>query len=260
MCDPLTLGSLAIGAAGTAANSIGQAKAQKKQESEYNAWAEMQRKNRLNENARQDTLRESAIQSQQKGVEDLSAEQQKAAQAAEATRLETALAGETPETAGSNAAAATADAAITGGQYGGEVYQEDFAKQLSDAMSSSKARTKALATMQSFGDSQFGLGTRNPIKLGESGAGIDEANFKRQGSLSAYGTEQAVDPTQISYSNPIADIASSFLGVGMQGLGQGMAGGASPLGGLFGGKVTAAPVKVAAINPKLGFGPGRIGF
>jgi hypothetical protein len=258
MCDPLTLGSLAIGAAGTAANSIGQAKAQKKQESEYNAWAEMQRKNRANENARQASLRDSAIASQQKGVADLSAESQKAAQDVEATRLESALAGETPDTAGANAAAATADAAITGGEYGGDVYQEDFAKQLSDAMASAKDRTKALATMQSFGDSFGGLGVRNPIALGQSGAGIDEANFKRAGSQSAYGIEQAVDPTQISYSNPIADIASSFLGVGMQGLGAAAGGAGGGVSSIFGGKAMAPAVKVAPIPKSLGFGPGYI--
>src|SRR6185436_6781582 len=110
-----------------------------------------------------------------------------------------------------------------------------------------------LATMQSFGDSQFGLGTRNPIKLGESGAGIDEANFKRQGSLSAYGTEQAVDPTQISYSNPIADIASSFLGVGMQGVGTAAANGG--VSSIFGGN--ALKKGFQATNPFKGMpGPG----
>ena len=209
-----------------------------------------------NENARQDQLRSEAIKSQQKGVEDLSSDSQKAAQAAEATRLESALAGEEATAPGANTAQATADAAITGGGYGGDVYQEDFAKQLSDAMASAKDRTKALATMQSYGDSFGGLGVRNPILLGEAGAGIDEANFKRRGSLSAYGTEQAVDPMQISYSNPIADIASSFLGVGMQGVGTAAANGG--VSSIFGAPKT--PVIKAgfkATNPFAGMpGPG----
>ena len=49
MCDPLTLGSLAIGAAGTAANSIGQARAARKQEDEYNKWADYQKTIRTNQ-------------------------------------------------------------------------------------------------------------------------------------------------------------------------------------------------------------------
>ena len=64
MCDPLTLGALAIGAAGTAANSIGQAKAQKKQEAEYNQWAQNQKKIRAQENVRQEELRGKAEESQ----------------------------------------------------------------------------------------------------------------------------------------------------------------------------------------------------
>jgi hypothetical protein len=240
MCDPLTLGSLAIGAAGTAASSMGQAKAAKRQKQEYDSWAASQKQNRLNENVRQDELRKQASAAQAQGVEDLGAENQKKLQSAEATRLESALAGEDASAPGANEAQATADAAISGGTYGGDVYQEDFARQLSDAMKGVKNRTKALATMQSYGDSQFGLGTQNPINLAKSAADIDEANFKERSSLGAYNIEQAVDPMQISYSNPVADIASSFLGVGMQGLGQGMANGKG-VSSIFGGN---------AIKPK----------
>jgi len=143
MCDPLTLGSLAIGAAGTAASSIGQAKAAKKQKSEYEAWAEGQRRNRLNENMRQDEFQKKASASQAQAVEDLGAENQKALQDTEAARLESALAGEDAAAPGTNEAQASADAAISGGTYGGEVYQEDFARQLSDAMKGVKDRTKA---------------------------------------------------------------------------------------------------------------------
>lgn len=257
MCDPLTLGSLAIGAAGTAASSIGQAKAAKKQKSEYEAWSEGQRRNRLNENMRQDEFQKKASASQAQAVEDLGAENQKALQDTEAARLESALAGEDAAAPGANEAQASADAAISGGTYGGEVYQEDFARQLSDAMKGVKDRTKALATMQSYGDSQFGLGTINPINMAKSAADIDEVNFKRKGSLGAYNVEQAVDPTQIEYSNPVADIASSFLGVGMQGLGQSAANGG--VSSIFGGKATAPLLKKGfqATNPFSGIpGPG----
>jgi hypothetical protein len=252
MCDPLTLGSLAIGAAGTAASSIGQAKAAKKQKQEYESWAETQRTNRLQENARQDEFRKQASAAQAQGVEDLGAENQKRLQDAEATRLETALATDTGATPADEAARATADAGITGGQYGGDVYQDDFARQLSDAMTGVKNRTKALATMQSYGDSQFGLGTQNPINLAHSAADIDTANFKAKNSLGAYNIAQAVDPMQISYSNPVADIASSFLGVGMQGVGQSLAGGTG-VSSIFGGALK-PKVKVPSTQGGLGFG------
>jgi hypothetical protein len=226
MCDPLTLGSLAIGAAGTAANSIGQAKAAKKQNEEYAAWANLQRENRAAENVRQQDYNAQAEAALNQGIADVSGENQNAIQDAEQARLEKALAGESDtNTAEQNDAQTVADAAISGGQYGGDVYQADFAKQLSDSIASAKDRIKALATVQSFGDSSMGLGRQNMRNQAEAGAGIDRANDLARGSLAAYDIEQKVDPVDIgTYSNPIADVASQFLGVGFQGAGQSLAG------------------------------------
>jgi hypothetical protein len=236
MCDPLTLGALAIGAAGTAANSIGQAKAMKKQEKEYNAWASYQKQIRGQENVRQEDLRKQAETSRQQGVQAISAEQQQAAQAAEQERLAALMTGEgdLQPTPNPTVPLSVADPTLSGSSGGGEVFQSDLAKKLSDAAASAKQRIGALATVNSYGGSYGGLGTVNPLAQQESGSGIDLANEMRRGSLSAYGTERNVDPKQISYSNPIADIASQFLGVGLQGIGGAMAGG----GGLGGGSLS----------------------
>ena len=227
MCDPLTLGALAVGAAGTAANSIGQAKAARKQEETYNQWAESQKRNRANENVRQEELRGKAEAAQQKGVADISAEAQAKAQAEEEARLAALLSeqGDVRPTGTPTAPGAVADAALSGQQSGGEVFQSDLARGIADAAASAKQRIGALATVQSYGGSYGGLATRNPLVQQEAGSGIDLANAGRKGSLGAYQTEQAVDPMQIEYSNPIADIASSFLGVGLQGAGDLAAGG-----------------------------------
>jgi hypothetical protein len=223
LCDPLTLGSLAIGAAGTAANSIGQAKAAKQQESAYNDWAVQQKTIRDAENARQEQMRQQAEVSRQQGVQAVSADQQKAAQATEAERLTklTTGQGDVKPTADPAAPVATADKGmLSGQQYGGDVFQSDLARKLADAAASAKQRIGALATVNSYGGSFGGAGTVNPINQAESGAGIDLANDMRKGSLAAYNTERAVDPQQITYSNPLADVASGFLGAGMQGVGQ----------------------------------------
>ena len=229
MCDPLTLGSLAIGVAGTAASSIGQMSAQKKQESEYNRWVQQQKKNRELENQRQESLRQQAEAARQQGVNDISADNQKKLQSAEEERLATELAGEGDVQATPDPAAPTsvADPMLSGSQGGGEVFQSDLASALSDAAASAKQRIGALATVNAYNDSESGLATVNPINQARAGAGIDAANNARRGSLAAYQTEQAVEPVQVSYSNPIADIASSFLGVGLQGLGGAAAGGSS---------------------------------
>jgi hypothetical protein len=254
MCDPLTIGALAIGAAGTAANSIGQAKAMKKQESEYNQWAQYQKNIRAQENVRQEGLRGEAEAARQKGVQDISAESQAAAQTEEQARLQSLLAGEgavTPTPTATIPTSVADSALLSGSGGGGEVFQTDLAKKLSDAASSAKQRIGALATVGSYGGTWGGLGTRNPLEQREAESGIGMANEKRRGSLSAYGTERNVDPAQISYSNPIADVASQFLGVGMSGLGGAMAGGGGlgggSLGKIFGGAFK--PKSFAALHP-----------
>ena len=152
------------------------------------------------------------------GVDAIAAENQKAVQDAEAARLAALYSGDTIQpTADPAAPESVADAALTGQQSGGEVFQTELAASSADAAASAKQRIGALATVNSYGNSYGGLGTVNPLAQQQAGSGIDAANEARRGSLAAYGVERDVDPTEISYSNPIADIASSFLGVGMQG-------------------------------------------
>jgi hypothetical protein len=138
---------------------------------------------------------------------------------------------------------------LSGQQSGGDVFQADAARQLADAASSAKQRIGAMATAASYGNSGSGLGTINPIAQQRAGQGIDWANNMRKGSLAAYGVEQAVDPKQVTYSNPVADIASSFLGVGMQGVGNAMAPGGTGvgagLGKMMGGAFVPSSTKAA---------------
>jgi hypothetical protein len=259
---------LAIGVAGTAASSIGQMNAQKKQEAAYNEWAQQQEKARQMENVRQEGMRKTAEEAREIGLEKVSADSQKNLQAEEAARLAAEMEGQGQTQASADPAATTsvADKALSGSAGGGEVFQSDLAQKLSNAAKSAKQRIGALATANSFGDSWGGLGTVNPLNLQESGRKIDEQNAYRKGSLGAYSAEQAIDPQQISYSNPIADIAASFLGPALGQIGGGAAGGG--LGKMFSGALgkgatstmfPAAPVS-SFIGPSLpvpkGFGAG----
>jgi hypothetical protein len=216
--------------------------AAKKQEDAYASWAEQQKQNRAAENVRQEESRKQATAAQEKGVADISAEAQIKTQADEEARL-AALYNEQGTAAKDGAAAvapvAAADTALSGQQSGGEVFQADLARSLSDAAASAKQRIGALAGINASGGSYGGLQTVNPIKQQAAGSGIDLANEKRRGSLAAYEVEQAVDPEQISYSNPIADVASSFLGVGANLAGAKLAGGSGgfDISSIFKGKV-----------------------
>jgi len=87
-----------------------------------------------------------------------------------------------------------------------------------------------------------GLGTVIPIAQNETAQAINQQNNYRSGSLNTYGLAQRVEPTQVSYSNPIADVAQQFLGAGMAGLGKTFAGAITP-------GATAAAQALPAVGP-----------
>lgn len=226
MCDPVSLSvaSTVIGAAGTAAGAMTQRSAQRKQEREVNTWQEQQRKNRFAEGARQEGLRQEATRAQQAGLQQVSAADQQKRQADEEARLAAYLKGDsaasqaTPE---AGVPTAVADTEMFSGQEaGGEEFKTELAKKISEVTSAAKQRIGALARVSSYGESFGGLGTMNPILQQQSGAAIDAQNEFRRGSLGAYGTEQNVDPVQVSYTpSPLADVFSTMLSAGTQGMG-----------------------------------------
>ena len=230
MCDPMTIGSMAVGLAGTAANTIGQMNAQQKQEDEYAKWVDYQKRIQQQETQRQEEMRGKAEVARQQGVEDVSAQNQAALQTEEAGRLGDLY---SEQGAGATMApAAAADAALAGQQgASGDLFQQDLARGIADAARSAKQRIGALATVNSFGGSFGGLGTVNPLNQARSGSEIDFANDLRRGSLAAFETEKAVPPKQIEYTpSPFADLAGALFSVGSQGLG-------GKLSSVFGGAV-----------------------
>jgi hypothetical protein len=239
MCDPLTLGSLAIGAAGTAANTIGKARAEAEQKRRFEGWQKYQEKQREEERVRQEAMHKTAQEAQQKGLEEVSAASQVGAQAAEAKRLEGTYTGAAgAEDNQAITPTSLADTGIaTGETTGGNIAASDLARRIADAGASAKERIRAMANVNAYGGSYGGLGTTMPIAQGRAGSAIDVANNLRRGSLQAYGVERNVEPVQVSYSNPLADIASQFLGVGMSGVGNAAAGGAGAggIGKIFSG-------------------------
>src|SRR6187401_1102261 len=88
MCEPLTLGALAIGAAGAGANAIGQARQAKAQKGMDAEWRTKQDQNRMLEEQRQEGLRLRARQEQEAGLKALGDKNQTKLQGDEAARLE----------------------------------------------------------------------------------------------------------------------------------------------------------------------------
>lgn len=225
MCDPvsLSIASTVAGVAGSAVNSLGAMGAQKKQQREVQQWQQQQRQNRQNEQARQESMRQEAEAAQQKGVEDVSGTAQTKRQADEEARLAQYLQGQgdaSTETPDPGAPVSASDVALSGQATGDKNFKTELASKINDASRSAKQRIGALARVSSFGESFGGLGTTNPLLQQAAGSAIDAQNEFRRGSLGAYNVEQAVDPVQVTYTpSPLADVFSSALSLGSQGLG-----------------------------------------
>ena len=226
MCDPGTLAMLSaastvVGLGGTAASAIGQMSAAKKQENAVNAWQAKQTNFRQQEQGRQEDMRRQADAARVQGLDKLSREQQDAARKTEEERLTDYLQGGAEgEQAGEAAPLSVADAQLSGQNLGDENFKTDMAKKINEATTDARGRIARLARVSAYGDSSMGLGRQNQNALLGAGRGIDMANNARQGSLAAFGTEKAIRPVEMTYSDPFADAFSTALQVGSAGLGK----------------------------------------
>jgi hypothetical protein len=105
----------------------------------------------------------------------------------------------------------------------------DIKSQLATAAQQARARIAALAEIQSYGGSQYGLTNRANTIFANSGQNIRLAGDERQGSLGAYGVEKAVEPVHYAMVG-----GGSGLGSAAQGLAKSAGGG---LGGALAGMV-----------------------
>lgn len=230
MCDPtvLAIGSTVAGLAGTAANAIGQSNAADEQKQAYDEWAAQQHKNRVEAAAKDEEDRKMADAARAQGLQDVSADSQKTSQQSEQDRLNAYLNGQSDASTESNPSPTTAvsDARLSGAQGGDKVFQDDLSNKLTQASADSKKRIAALATVSSYGNSFGGLDNTVGEAFAKSGMGIDKANDFRKGDMAVYGTKQAVNPLQFTYTpSPLAGLSSAALQYGTQGLGKVLAGG-----------------------------------
>jgi hypothetical protein len=213
------------------------AKAQKKQAQEVQSWTKQQSQFRQQEQARQEGMRQEASAAQQQGLEAISAENQAKRQTEEEQRLAAYLEGqgEAAQPTGTTPVSEADKAMLTGQQGGDTEFKADMAKKINEASKTAKQRIGALARVASFGESFGGLGTTNPLLQQATGSAIDRQNEFRRGSLGAYNVERAIDPVQVTYTpSPMADVFSTALSFGAQGLGN-LSGSGKGAGSLFGG-------------------------
>lgn len=210
MCDPLS----AIGAIGAVASAgmsyASAADLQNKQDQANNDWVAYQNKARQDAMNADTALRQKAEQARQQTLNTLDPNAQKAQQTAEQARLTTSMSGNpTPVTAQN-----VGDMLMSGQQSGGANFKTNIAQQITDASAAARQRIAALATIQSYGGSQFGLQNtnQNAFQAGDQAIGLD--NNLRNGALQTYNVASQVQPEHyVQGSNIAGGIASALSGI-----------------------------------------------
>jgi hypothetical protein len=233
------MASLAGTGAGIAGNLIGaqsQQKAQAQQRENTNNWYLQQALMRNQEMMRQRDLGFRSGQAFRQNLYDNTGGLAQASQQQqEQARLERAYAG---GTSASEYAKPASDASIEAGsqrgaltgQSGGDgEFRTDLARRLNNATQDARSRIQALATMNSYGDSQFGLTNHVARANQELAQNLNQFNNFRRGSLQAYQVEKNFEPQQVSYKKP----AGQTLAEGMGGLLGGLGKGGGSFGGMF---------------------------
>ncbi|WP_370139719.1 MULTISPECIES: hypothetical protein [unclassified Bradyrhizobium] len=197
-----------------------------KQQAANDAWVAYQRRQSNAETMRQEELRRNAEAARQGSLSELTPEKQTKAQENEQARLEQVL---TPEDLANLAAGKTQsinDKLLSGQQTMAADVKGNIAGSIASAAQEARKRINALAAVQSYGGSQFGLTNRANAIFNASGQDIRLAGDERQGSLAAYGVEKAVQPITYQMTpSPWGGAAGALAGKVGGGLGSQMAAG-----------------------------------
>jgi hypothetical protein len=227
MCDPISIIGLGVSVGMAAANASAQQDMMNQQNDANNAWVAYQRRQSQEYSQRDEELRKNAEAARESSLEELTADKQKKAQGAEEQRLVTAL---TPEQTAAMARGDknAIDATLLQGQAGtDEGVKSNIQMQIQQAAQAARTRIAALAAVQSYGGSQYGLTNRANTIFNTAGQDIRLASDERQGQLAAYQVAKAVEPIKIVQQgggSAAGGIANAAAGIAGKGLGSMMAG------------------------------------
>lgn len=217
MCDPMSA-IAGIAAIGSAFMSYSQQQSLMSHQQQSNQeWVSYQRRKGQEEWARQEDARRKAELSRQETLTKLSPEEQKKAQGEEEQRLRqditpTDMLDEQPQLIG--------DKLLSGQKGAAPVIQADIASRITDASREARARIANLATIQSYGGSQFGLQNRAQDLFNQSSGNINLQGNIRRGSLAALNVEKGVQPIQWQATpSPWGSLAGALGGIAGKGFG-----------------------------------------
>lgn len=214
------IGAIASAAAGIISMQAQQS-AMKKQEEANQQWANYQRRERAEAWQREEQYRQNAEAARQSTISEMDAQKQKEAQGKEEERLKQDItpADVKPDEKGM---VAIGDELLRGTGGGDPLVTQDLQKKINSAAVESRKRIANLATIQSYGGSQFGLQNRAQDLFNKSGQDIRFQGNLRQGNLGALGIAGNVEPAKIQTTPSMAGgIASSLASIAGKGLSSG---------------------------------------
>lgn len=227
MCEPMMIGI--IGAIGSAASAFASYSAQQdamnKQNQANEQWVAYQRRERQEAMLREEQARQQSEAARQQALQDMEAGKQKQAQVTEQERVKKDI---TPSDIPQDPTqdVPVGDELLAGTRGADPLVTSDLQKRINNAAVQARERIANLATIQSYGNSQFGLQNRAQDLFNKAGQNIRLQGDIRQGNLAALGVAQQVEPLRYTATpSPWGSIASSLASVAGRGMTAGGGGG-----------------------------------
>lgn len=223
MCDPISMIGLALSVGMAYANYAAQEDMANQQQAANDSWVDYQRRQAAQFQKRDEDLRRNAEAARSTSLEELSPDKQKAAQENEQARLNETLSSEDIANLEKGDPNTLASKLLSGQEGAGDYAKTNIQAQIQQAAIDARKRIQALAAVQSYGGSQFGLTNRANTILNASGQDIRLAGNERAGSLAAYNVAKAVEPIKIVQHGGQSLGAGAGVGAQMAGSGLGNA-------------------------------------
>jgi hypothetical protein len=220
MCDPLSAIGLIGSIGGAFMNYSSQESAMENQQRANAEWVAYQTQAANEERAKDEANRQTATAAQQQTLSAISAPNQIAQQQTEQNRLTDTL---TPVALQGSPSAITDSLLLSGQKNANPNVTAAMGASVNAAAQQARQRIAALATIQSYGSSQFGLQPTVAAAFQQGNQAIDLASNYRRGDLAAYQVAKNVEPVKYQATpSPFGGIASALGGLAGKGLGNAM--------------------------------------
>jgi hypothetical protein len=220
MCDPMV--GMLVSAGSALINYQQQSDVMSQQQAANDAWVAYQQQAQQKELAADEAARQKAESARQTSLTDVNAGAQKQQQSTEEARLTQLYTPQSIKQGGQGGDQLPGDLLLSGQQYATPEVQQQIAGQMNSAAQDARSRIAALATINSYGGSQFGLQPTVNQAFQTSGQQIALQGDIRQGDLAVLQAARNVQPLHIvATPSPWGGIASALAGAAGKGFGGG---------------------------------------